>query len=147
VGDRSALTTAHSEGLAVGASVNYLLIGMIMMYTAISVVTTLVMATAARRREFGLQRLTGSTRGQVLRMMGVEGLLVTGIGVVLGTIVSATTLVPFSLVVKDSPLPSGPLWIYLAVIGTAALLTVAATLLPTWLTTRARPAETVTGTE
>jgi putative ABC transport system permease protein len=104
------------------------------------VVNTLVMATGRRRREFGLQRLTGSTRGQVLRMMSVEAVLVTAVGVALGTIVSAGTLVPFSLVVNGTPLPTGPLWIYLSVVGAAGLMTMTATVLPTWFATRARPA-------
>ena len=114
---------------------------MIVLYTAISVVNTLVMATAQRRREFGLQRLIGSTRGQVLRMMAVEGGIVAVIGVVLGTIVSTGSLVPFSLVVSGTPMPSGPLWIYLSVVGAAGLLALSATLVPTWLALRARPAE------
>ena len=141
VADRNAVTEAYANEQEIQASVNYLLVGMIMAYTAISVVNTLVMATARRRREFGLQRLTGSTRGQVLRMMGVEAILVTAIGVVLGTIVSAGTLVPFSLVVNGTPVPSGPLWIYLAIIGAAGLMTTLATILPTWFATRPRPAE------
>jgi putative ABC transport system permease protein len=141
IADRAAVTAAYADQQQTQASVNYLLVGMIMLYTAISVVNTLVMATAQRRREFGLQRLTGSTRGQVVRMMSVEAILVAGIGIVLGTIVSATTLVPFSLAVSDSPMPSGPLWIYLGVIGVAALMTMVATVLPTWFATRARPAE------
>jgi putative ABC transport system permease protein len=65
--------------------INYLLVGMIVAFTAISVVNTLAMATASRRREFGLQRLTGATREQVLRMMAVEGALVAAIGILLGT--------------------------------------------------------------
>ncbi|HEV8560023.1 MAG TPA: FtsX-like permease family protein [Actinophytocola sp.] len=141
VADRATLTAAYAEQQDIQASVNYLMVGMIMAYTAISVVNTLVMATARRRREFGLQRLTGSTRGQVLRMMSVEAVLVAAIGIVLGTLVSTTTLVPFSLVVSGTPVPHGPLWIYLAVVGTAGLLTMVATVLPTWFTTRTRPAE------
>ena len=54
---------------------------------------------------------------------------------------SAGTLVPFSLVVNNTVLPSGPLWIYLSVIGAAGLMTTLATILPTWFATRARPAE------
>ncbi|WP_297540775.1 hypothetical protein [Amycolatopsis sp.] len=48
---------------------------------------------------------------------------------------------PFSLVVNDSPLPIGPLWIYLAVAGTVTALALVATLVPTWVTTRTRPAD------
>jgi putative ABC transport system permease protein len=141
VGDRDALIAAHDKGQDVGAWVNYLMVGMIMAYTVISVVNTLVMSTARRRREFGLQRLTGSTRGQIMRMMGLEGVMVAVVGVVLGTIVAAGSIVPFCLVVSDSVLPSGPLWIYLTVVGLAGALALFATLMPTWAATRSRPAE------
>jgi putative ABC transport system permease protein len=141
VADRDVLTAAYAKDQEIGAWINYLMAGMIVGYTAISVVNSQVMATAARRREFGLQRLTGSTRGQVLRMMLVESGLVSVIGILLGTIVAATTLVPFTLVTDGSLLPHGPAWLYLAVIGTAAGLTVLSTLLTTWVTLRPRAAE------
>ena len=141
--NREALIAAHSHDTKTQAWINYLLVGMIVAYTAISVVNTLAMATANRRREFGLQRLTGATKGQVLRMTAVEGTLVAAIGIVLGTAVSTTTLVPFSLAVSDSPMARGPLWIYLAVVGTAGALTLGATLLPAWSSLRVRPAKAV----
>lgn len=141
VADRDVLTAAHSKEQELGAWINYLMAGMIIAYTAISVVNSQVMATSARRREFGLQRLTGSTRGQVLRMMLVEAGMVSLVGIVLGTIVSGTSLVPFTLVTDGSLLPHGPIWIYLGVIGTATLLTLLSTLLTTWVTLRPRPAE------
>jgi putative ABC transport system permease protein len=74
-------------------------------------------------------------------MMRMEGVLVAVIGVVLGTAVSTTALVPFSLAASDSPMPSGPPWIYLAVIGTGTALALTATLLPTWHALRSGPAE------
>jgi putative ABC transport system permease protein len=141
VADRGVLTATHREQQQTQAWVNYLLVGMIVAYTAVSVVNTLVLATARRRREFALLRLTGSTCGQVLRMMSMEGVLVAVIGIALGTAVSTTTLVPFSVAASDSALPSGPPWIYLAVIGTAAVLALTATLLPTWGALRSPPAE------
>jgi putative ABC transport system permease protein len=141
VANRDALTAAYAKEQEIGAWINYLMVGMIIAYTAISVVNSQVMATSARRREFGLQRLTGSTRGQVLRMMIVEAGMVSLVGVVLGTIVSTTTLVPFTLVTDGSLLPRGPIWIYLGVIGTATLLTLLSTVLTTWVTLRPRPAE------
>ncbi len=147
VADRSVLTAAHGEQQQTQAWVNYLLVGMIVAYTAISVVNTLVLATARRRREFALLRLTGSTKAQVLRMMTMEGVLIAVIGIVLGTAVSTTTLVPFSVAASDSLMPSGPPWIYLAVIGTAAVLALAATLLPTWQALRSSPAEAAAAPE
>jgi putative ABC transport system permease protein len=138
---RGALTATYGEQQQTQAWVNYLLVGMIVAYTAISVVNTLVLATARRRQEFALLRLTGSTRGQVLRIMGMEGVLIAVIGIVLGTAVSTTALIPFSVAASDSLMPSGPPWIYPAVIGTAMVLALTATLLPTWQALRSPPAE------
>jgi putative ABC transport system permease protein len=139
--DRETLVSSYAKDQELGAWINYLMAGMIIAYTAISVVNSLVMSTTARRREFGLQRLTGVTRGQVLRMMTVEAGMTTIIGVLLGTVVAATTLVPFTLVTDGSLLPKGPPEIYLAITGAAAVLTFGATLVSTWVGLRTRPAE------
>jgi putative ABC transport system permease protein len=147
VGDRDAMLAANLQKQNIGAWVNYLMVGMITLYTVIAVVNTQVMGTARRRREFGLQRLIGVHRGQVLRMMSVEAGLVALVGLLLGTLVSMTTLVPFSLLVNDSPVPSGPLGIYLGIVGASVVLVFAGTLLPAWLTTRGRPAEAVAADE
>nr|WP_244170067.1 FtsX-like permease family protein [Amycolatopsis tolypomycina] len=138
VGDRGTLLAAHAKGNEVGAWVNYLLVGMIIAYTVISVVNTLVTATVRRRREFGVQRLSGFTRGQVLRMAGVEGGLIATIAVLLGTLVAAGAIVPFCLVVTGSLLPSGPVTIYLAVLAIAVVLSLGAILVPAWAATRGR---------
>jgi putative ABC transport system permease protein len=124
IGDRDALIAAHAKGNEIGAWVNYLLVGMIIAYTVISVVNTLVMATSKRRREFGLQRLGGFTRGQVLRMVG--------------TATAAGAIVPFCLVVTGSLLPSGPVAIYLVVLAIAVALSLVAILVPAWAATRGR---------
>lgn len=147
VADRDRLTAAYVQQEQGNAWVNYLVVGMILLYAAISVVNTLVMATANRRREFGLQRLTGTTRGQVLRMVGVEALVVAVIGCLLGTVVAASMLIPFSAAVSNSFIPSGPLWIYLAILALAAVLTVGATVVPTWLAIRNRTSATVLAPE
>jgi putative ABC transport system permease protein len=139
--DRDTLVSGYAKDQEVGAWINYLMAGMIIAYTAISVVNSLVMSTSARRGEFGLQRLTGATRGQVLRMMTVEAGMTTVIGVLLGTVVAATTLLPFTLVTDGSVLPKGPIAIYLAVTGAAAALTFGATLFSTWRGLRTRPVE------
>ncbi|MFC4854751.1 ABC transporter permease [Actinophytocola glycyrrhizae] len=139
--DRDALVAGHAKDQELGAWINYLMAGMIIAYTAISVVNSLVMATTARRREFGLQRLTGSTRGQLLRMMTVEAGMATVIGVALGTLVAGMTLMPFTLVTDGSLLPKGPIEVYLGVVGAAALLTFGSTMVATWASLRTRPVE------
>ncbi|MFD9942599.1 ABC transporter permease, partial [Nonomuraea sp. NPDC059022] len=143
LGDRTAQLRSFQDQAALGAWVNYALVGMIAAYTVIAVVNTQVMATLARRREFGLQRLTGSTRGQVLRMVLVEGTLVAIIGVILGGVAAATTLVPFSLVVKGTPLPSGSPLTFLSIVAAAAALALVSMLVPAWRSTRRPPIEAV----
>ncbi|TCO53475.1 FtsX-like permease family protein [Actinocrispum wychmicini] len=141
--DRSVLTASYAEDQRTSAWINYLLAGLIVLYTAITVINTLVVETADRRREFGLLRLSGARRGQVMRMAGVEGALIAVTGLVLGTAISAGSLVPFAISARGSVLPDGPLWIFLVVAGAVGLLTMAATLVPAWIATRQRPVDTV----
>jgi putative ABC transport system permease protein len=143
VGDRSALAATAAKGNETGMWVNYLLVGMIVGYTVISVVNTLVATTSRRRREFGLQRLGGCTRGQVLRMAGAEGGLIAVIGVLLGTLVSAGSIVPFCLVATGSVLPTGPVSTYLVIVAAAVVLALVAAVGPAWVATRARPVTVV----
>ncbi|WP_370419629.1 FtsX-like permease family protein [Streptomyces sp. QH1-20] len=141
VTDRDALTAQHAEDTRTQTWANLLIIGMLIAYTALAVVNTTAVAVGNRRKDFALQRLTGATRGQVLRMMTVEATFVTVVGLLLGTIAAATTLVPFALAVTDGWLPTGPPSVYLTTVGTAWALTLAATLIPTWAALRARPVE------
>ncbi|MEE1942423.1 FtsX-like permease family protein [Streptomyces sp. TRM 70361] len=140
VADRAALIEENTRQLETQAWVNYLAAAMIAGYTALAFVNTLVVSVNDRRREFGLQRLSGATRAQVLRMMTVEALLTVAIGAGLGTVAALTSLVPFSFALTGSPVPAGPVWVYGLVVGTAAVLTLAATLVPTWKALRVRPA-------
>ncbi|GAA1663755.1 ABC transporter permease [Kribbella yunnanensis] len=140
VADREALVSANAEDQKTQAWVNYMLVGMLIAYTAVSVVNTLVSTTLRRRREFALQRLTGSTRSQVLRMLTAEGTLITLSGITLGTLVALACLLPFSAKVAND-LPTGPLWIYLLIIGTAALLTFTSTLVPALTSLRHSPTQ------
>ncbi|MET9270614.1 ABC transporter permease [Kribbella sp. NPDC003557] len=141
VADRSTLVASNVEDLQTQAWINYMLVGMLIAYTAVSVVNTLVSTTLRRRREFALQRLTGSTRFQVLRMLTTESTLVTLTGVTLGTVVALACLLPFSAKVANDVLPTGPLWIYLVIVGAAAALTFGSTLIPATATLRHAPTQ------
>ncbi|HEX7659530.1 MAG TPA: FtsX-like permease family protein [Pseudonocardiaceae bacterium] len=143
VAGRASLVSQNSQIQQILVSANYTIVGMIVGYAAITVINSLVAVTGKRRREFGLQRLTGATRGQVIGMVGVEGVLIAVIGTVLGTIAAATTFVPYSLVKSGSPIPSGGIGIYLAIIGGSLALVFAATLLPAWRGMRTAPIESV----
>ncbi|HET6742689.1 MAG TPA: FtsX-like permease family protein [Kribbella sp.] len=141
VADRSALVATNVEDLQTQAWVNYMLVGMLIAYTAVSVVNTLVSTTLRRRREFALQRLTGSTRFQVLRMLTTESTLVTLTGITLGTLVAMACVMPFSSKVSGSAIPTGPIWIYLVIAGAAAVLTFGSTLIPGTAALRQSPTQ------
>jgi putative ABC transport system permease protein len=68
--------------------------------------------------------------------MAFEAAIVAVAGILLGTAISATTLIPFSVAVSDTVVPSGPIGIYLAIVGAAAGLTIASTMVPAWALTR-----------
>jgi len=123
-------------------SSNYTVVAMIVGYAAITVVNSLVAVTRRRQGEFGLQRLTGATRAQVLGMLGVEGVLVAAVATVLGTVAAAATVVPYSLVKAHSVLPQGPVGLYPAIVGGALVLVLGATLVPSWRGMRTPPVET-----
>jgi putative ABC transport system permease protein len=54
---------------------------------------------------------------------------------------------PFSIVVLGRPVPSGPIWIYLAVVAGATVLAFAATVLPGRRVMLSRPAEAAVAVE
>jgi putative ABC transport system permease protein len=144
VADRSTLLAANTEDLQTQAWVNYMLVGMLIAYTAVSVVNTLVSTTLRRRREFALQRLTGSTRLQVLRMLFTESTLITLTGVTLGTAIALACLLPFTAKVSPTDtLPTGPFSTYLLIVAAATVLTFGSTLIPATAALRRPPTQPV----
>ncbi|MBE1535748.1 FtsX-like permease family protein [Actinomadura algeriensis] len=112
-------------------------------FIVIGLVTTLALATAARRREFVLLRLVGATRRQVLRALRLETLIVLGTGVLAGTLIAAVTLFAFAFAVVGLPLPAvspaAAAAILLGVAGSGA----AAVMLPARATLRRRSTPTI----
>ncbi|WP_131740717.1 ABC transporter permease [Actinomadura roseirufa] len=104
-------------------TLNLVVIGMVVLFTAIMLVNTLVAATAHRRREFGQTRLAGATPGQVLGTVTLEAVVLTVTGVLCGTVASVFTIVPYGLARMDSATPDGSVWTYLGVVALAAVLT------------------------
>jgi putative ABC transport system permease protein len=107
------------------------------------VVNTLVMATAARGREFALLQLIGTGRAQVVRMMRIEALLVVGVAAVIGTLAAIPPLVGISLGLTESPIPSFSVAVYAAIIGAAAALGLLAVGVPTRFALRAHPVDAI----
>ncbi|MFZ3594797.1 ABC transporter permease [Streptomyces sp. BH104] len=141
VTDRESLIEANAQDAQTQAWINYLLIAMIVAYTVLAVVNSLVLSVGSRRREFALQRLVGATKGQVMKALTIESLMVAAIGLLLGTAAASTSLVPFAHAAANTWMPSGPWWIYGAVVAGAVTLSLTATLLPAWSALRTRPVE------
>ncbi|MFI6245026.1 FtsX-like permease family protein [Streptomyces sp. NPDC051016] len=116
-----------------------LVLGIALLYTGISLVNTMVMATADRTRELALLRLAGATRGQALRLVGAEALTVVAVGALLGLLVAGLDLagIAAALRLQSAPAPVRLPWPALGAAVTAcALLAVTAAVVPAARTLR-----------
>jgi putative ABC transport system permease protein len=66
-------------------------------FTAISVINTFSMATAARRREYADLRLAGATVGQIHRLATREAAITVTVGLLMGVAVTTVVVSAFSL--------------------------------------------------
>ena len=69
----------------------FVLMGIGFVVGGLGVSNTLAMGVLEQTRELGLLRIVGMTRGQVRRLILVEGMLIGAIGIVLGTLAGGTT--------------------------------------------------------
>lgn len=109
-------------------TLNYVVVGMIALFTAVMLTNTLVATTVRRRREFGQLRLAGTTPPQVLRMVSLEATILTATGILFGSLAATTTVIPYSLAKIGTALPDTTITIYLGIVLLAAVLTLAASL-------------------
>ncbi|WP_217170264.1 FtsX-like permease family protein [Streptomyces sp. AC512_CC834] len=124
-----------------------LVLGIALLYTAISLVNTMLMATSDRARDLAVLRLAGATKGQVLRLVGAESLTVVAVGALLGLVVTGLNLAGMSAALGLLSVPVAPVLPWAAVgttAGACAVLTVAASVAPAALTLRRRPVEPAT---
>lgn len=129
VTDVSGYAAAQGSGAGLGAWMNATMAAVLGGFAAVAAVNTLVMMVLDRRHELGSLRLVGATRLQVLRMLRWEGLLVSGIGVVLGSAIAAATLFPMMQGMTGSA-PSVPPLVYGAFVAGAVGLALLAVTLP-----------------
>jgi len=123
--------------------VNLIALFVILGYIAIAVVNTLVMATAARSREFALLRLVGTGARQVRRMTRIEACIVVGIALVVGSLAALPPLVGVSIGMTESPLPSIAPLPYATIVAVTAVLGLLAIGIPTRVALRSRPVDTL----
>ncbi|MCK8433707.1 ABC transporter permease [Streptomyces sp. D2-8] len=122
----------------------FLVLGIALLYTGISVVNTTVMAASDRARDLAVLRLAGATRWQVLRLTAAEALTAVTAGALLGLLVTGVNLAGmWSALALLSVRPTvGLPWQALGATATAcALLAVLSATLPAAVALRRRPVE------
>jgi putative ABC transport system permease protein len=117
----------------------FLVLGIALLYTGISLANTMVMATSDRARELAALRLAGATRWQVLRLVGAEALMVVVVGALLGALVAWLNLVGMWSALRLLSVRTSvemPWATLAAVVGTCALLAVISAVVPAGLALR-----------
>ncbi|MFF2512561.1 FtsX-like permease family protein [Streptomyces sp. NPDC058086] len=104
-------------------TLNLTVVGIIVVFCCVMLINSLYASTTYRGREFGQQRLAGATPGQVLGVVGAEGLILTVTGVFFGTLAGLAGVLAFSAVRTGSPWPGQGPGIWLAVVAVAAAVT------------------------
>jgi putative ABC transport system permease protein len=125
-------------------SVNIFLIvlGLGGLYALLGVVNSVVIAAAARRREFASARTTGLTRGQVIRAALLESSAVTTAGLLLGAVAAAATFLSVATVtsaVTGVTTLALPWTMMFAIVAGAFLVTGVTSVLTSWSATRPTP--------
>lgn len=86
------LSPRPAAGSRVTRAGMWVVVGIAVVYSGLSIVGTVLMAGRERRRELGLLRLAGATPVQLVRVVAVDALFVAGLGVVLAGVAAAVTL-------------------------------------------------------
>ena len=143
VGGREIVQAAEDANAETQAWVGYILLGLVIAFCTFAVFNTLMLAISERGREFALLRLTGGTYRQVVTMMIMEAVMVVVIGLMLGTAIAATTVMPVAKAVTGSFQPHSPPMYVAAIVTMTAVIGLAGTLLPTIARLRSRPVDAI----
>jgi putative ABC transport system permease protein len=148
VNDWLAAENAASEDMV--GKFTLAVLGLVSVYIFIAIVNAVVIATAARRAEFGVARLTGLTRRQVVWVTVFESLTVAAVGVgaglgaaggaIAGTTIAVSDIVGVHVVAIPWELAAGVSLAAAAVVGLT-------TAIGTWAATSQRPVLAAGGRE
>lgn len=127
---------ASQPAMASDAAVRYIALALVVGFAAISVVSTLAMATLGRRRELALLHAVGATRRQLLRMLRAETLAAIATGLLLGATVGGSALAGFAAGMTGTALPAASASACAAIIAATCLLAYLGTALPAHLMLR-----------
>ncbi|MDN3481203.1 ABC transporter permease [Arthrobacter sp. APC 3897] len=120
--DRDALGAAGAAERSAQSWISVVGLLVLLGYVGLSVVNSLVMATARRRPELMLLRALGATDRQLRRMTGVEAALMVATAVMLGILLSLPPLLGIAFSVSGQPVPTVVPGTFFALAGTTAAL-------------------------
>ncbi|MFI0484971.1 FtsX-like permease family protein [Actinomadura sp. 9N215] len=144
--DRAEYAGATETSIEQNLTGTYLVLAVLVAFTAVSLVNTLVMGTAARGREFALLRAVGASRRQVIRMIGWETVIAMAIGVLLGTVIACVVLAGANGALSGSMRLSGlPMPLYPLVLAGVAVMSLAASTLASGVALASRPVDALAG--
>jgi putative ABC transport system permease protein len=124
------------------SAVFVVLLGLGGLYALVGVINAVVVGAAPRPAEFGVTRLSGLTRGQVLRAALIESAAVTAIGLVLGGVAAGAAFagtLGYTAAVTGTGTLVVPWQVVGALVAGLLLVTAVTTALTTWNGTRRPP--------
>ncbi len=134
-------------------TVMFVILALIVLVAAFNIVSTLFMVVLEKRRDVGVLKALGATRGLVLKVFLYEGLLIGGLGTALGSLLGGALIAvlrryPFVRLPGDvyfiERLPVRPeAGDFAAVILAALALCLAAALYPAWQASRLEPVDAI----
>jgi len=134
---------ANAQAAAAAAQNNFgsnLILGVIGILCAVSLITTLVVATGERRRSLRLLGCAGATRGQAAAVFGWHAVFVIVTGLIAGVAAGALTMLAVTRTVTGSWTPFIPAPPAAGLVAAITVLTLAAVLIPFRLMLRREPA-------
>ena len=91
-----------SDSLHAVSSIATLLIVVIWLVAFIVMIVAFTMITGVRKKEFAVLRVTGASRSMISKIVLAEGMAVTIVGSLLGVIIGAIIIIPFSGYIESS---------------------------------------------
>ena len=155
-------TRSHANffrAIAIEKNMMFLILLLIVAVAAFNIVSALVMAVTDKQADIAILRTLGASPGSIMAVFIVQGALIGAIGLALGVVggvllahnvdvvvPALERLIGMQFLAKDvyyiSELPSDMQWGDVMIIsGVSFLLTLAATLYPSWRASRVNPAE------
>jgi lipoprotein-releasing system permease protein len=99
--------------------------GVVLVVVVLGIASVLVVSVVQKRREIGILRAMGATRGQILRLFLVQGAVVGALGSLLGIVLAVVMIWLFTRFVRGSD--GLPLFVITLPLGTALQVALVAT--------------------